>query len=122
MSNDKVSPEQLSALAAAGRERVLPKMKMTRESQVARQAFEAFLDLLDWKGTNPRQEDIDPKLKDLSRTFSRLSREQQDEQLQAFAVYLDALMIGTSDDAAFAALQVALQFAFSVGWAIVPPQ
>lgn len=115
-----ISPEQISALAALGRSSVLPNMKMTRESQVARQAFEAFLDYLDWLGTNPRQEDTDPRLRDVGRTFARLSGAEQDAQLQAFAMYLITMMEATSQEASYVALQVALRFIFAIGWVIVP--
>ena len=117
-----ISPEQMSAVAALGRSSVLPNMKMTRESQVARQAFETFLDYLDWRGMNPRGEDVDPKLKNVARTFSGLSRAEQDEQLQGFAVLVKLMMEKTSEEAAWVALSVALQFVFAIGWVIIPPR
>ncbi len=117
-----IPPEQLSALAALGRSRVLPRMKMTRETQLARQAFETYLDYLDWFGTNSRQEDVDPKLKNVARALAELSRAEQDDHLEGLATYVNMLMGETSEEASYAALQVALKFVFAIAWGIFPSQ
>ena len=117
-----IPPEQLSALAALGRSRVLPRMKMTRETQLARQAFETYLDYLDWFGTNSRQEDVDPKLKNVARALAELSRAEQDDHLVGLATYVNMLMEETSEQASYAALQVALKFVFAIAWGIIPSQ
>ncbi len=117
-----IPPEQLSALAALGRSRVLPRMKMTRETQFARQAFETYLDYLDWLGTNPSKEDVDPKLKNVARALDGLSGAEQDGHLGGLATYVHMLMEETSEEASFVALQTAFWFVFAIAWGIIPSQ
>ncbi len=115
-----ITGEQLAALSAVGRQNVLPRLKLSAESQLPRQAFEVYLDWLDWIIADPDR--IDDRMKDVARAFANLGREEQDVALQAFGTYIDGMMEETSPEAAYVTLVTALKFTFRLGWAIVPPR
>ncbi len=115
-----ITSEQLAALSAVGRQKVLPQLKPTAEFQLARRAFEVYLNWLDWITAN--HDRVDDEMKDAARAFARLSLEEQNVALQAFGTYIDMMMKETSPEAAYIALVTALRFIFRLGWAIVPPR
>jgi hypothetical protein len=60
-------------------------------------------------------------MREVARSFARLSRDDQDWTLQAFGTYIETMMEATTSGAAYVALATALRFVFRIGWAIIPP-
>ena len=115
----EITDEELAALAAVGR-RTLSKAKVTKESRLARQAFEVYLDWLDRVNEDPDR--LNDQMRDVAKSFARLSLYDQDFSNQIFGTYVDLLMEDTpGKGAAYAALIMALRFMFRIGWRIVPP-
>ena len=116
----EITDEQLAALSAVGR-RTLSKAKVTKESRLARQAFEVYLDWLD-RVNEDDSDRLDEQMRDVARSFAPLSLHDQDFTNQIFGTYVQMLMEDApGQGAAYAALIMALRFMFRIGWAIVPP-
>ena len=117
----EITDEQRAALSAVGRKLVLPRLKPSAESRLARQAFEAYLDWNDRIAAHRERDDVENQMADVARALARLSQEDQELTLEAFGLYINLMMEKAPTGAGHIMLVTALRFVFRIGWAIVPP-